>query len=298
LKDKFIITLSDIHGSKQYTVSQFIKVIVVWLVVGVVLIFGIGAVVINSLSSKVDGLKSEKLELKKEIDNKEETLKAMDEQLDEVKNLIGIKDEKIYKLEKKKEEEKKSEKEQQERIKSGSRELTDLEYRYLTRLIPNGKPLKFSRISTGFGFRIHPVTKRKQLHSALDLVADIGTKIFAPADGVVVYAGKKRFYGNFLLIRHGLGFSTAYGHLHRIGVKNGDYVKKGQLVALSGNTGRSTGAHLHYEIRYLSKWVDPLYFMRWSRDYYKTTMDKSRAVSWDGLIQSVRDKINHKKEVK
>ena len=288
MKDKFIITLSDIHGSKQYTVSQFIKVILVWFIVGIILIFGIGAIVVSSLSSKVDGLKSEKIELKKEIDNKEETLKAMDEQLGEIKELIGIKDEKIFKLEE--EEEDRVEKEKKS-LNTDGRELTDLEYRYLTRLVPNGKPLKFSRISTGFGFRIHPVTKRKQLHSALDLVANVGTEIVAPADGVVVYAGKKKFYGNFLLIQHGLGFSTAYGHLHRLGVKSGDYVKKGDLVALSGNTGRSTGAHLHYEIRYLQKWVDPLYFIRWSREYYKTTMEKSSAVSWDGLLKSLREKI-------
>lgn len=288
MKNKFIITLSDIHGSKQYTVSQFIKVILVWLVVGVVVIFGIGAIVMNSLSSKVDNLKSEKLELKKEIDDKEEILEAMDEQLNEVKELIGIKDEKIFKLKEK--EEDRVEKESKS-INVDGRELTDLEYKYLTRLIPNGKPLKFSRISTGFGFRIHPVTKRKQLHSALDLVANIGTEILSPADGVVVFAGKKKFYGNFLLIQHGLGFSTAYGHLHRLGVKSGDYVKKGSLVALSGNTGRSTGAHLHYEIRYLQKWVDPLHFMRWSKEYSKTTMEKSSVVSWDKLLNSLREKI-------
>ncbi len=297
MKDKFIITISDINGSKQYTVSQFLKVIVSWIIIIIVIIFAIGAMVVNYLSDHVDKLQKEKIELKKQIEAKTITLQAISEQLIEAENLIGLND--FKERQKQKEIVKKSEqkKEEKQKIEKKDKELdndilTKKEFILLSKLIPNSKPLKYKRISTKFGFRIHPITKRKQFHPADDLTADIGTPIYAPADGVVVYAGKKKFYGYFLLIQHGLGFSTAYGHLHRIGVKSGDYVKKGDLVALSGNTGRSTGPHLHYEIRYLSKWLDPEPFMKsWNYEDYKKVMKKIKQVNWEGLIKSFKDEI-------
>jgi len=310
MKDKFIITISDINGSKQYTLSQFIKVIFSWIVIVVVIVFAIGIMVVNYLSTHVEHLEKDKKELSqqkeiliKEIIKSQETLQSMDEQLKEAKKLIGIepdenstviKDETVADTKVEKKDENLSVKKAKD-----PRDLTAAEYIFLTRLIPNGKPLNYKRISTKFGFRIHPITKRKQLHSANDLAADIGTPIYAPADGVVVYAGKKRFYGNFMLIRHGMGFETAYGHLHSIKVKTGDYVKKGDLVALCGNTGRSTGPHLHYEIRYLSKWLDPEPFMKeWSYKTYKKVMKKNKIVKWNSMIQKVRDEIKTIEEKK
>jgi len=309
MKDKFIITISDIHGSKQYTLSQFIKVVASWVVIAIVLIFLIGGMVMKYLSNHVESLEKDKKELTlqkeiliKEIIKSQETLQSLDEQLKEAKELIGleadenstvIKDVDVYDTyeendikESKKEDENKT-------IDVGvGRNLTKVEYSLLTSLIPNGKPLQYRRISTKFGFRIHPITKRKQLHSALDLAANRGTHIVAPADGVVVYAGKKKYYGNFLLIRHGLGFETAYGHLHYIKVKTGDYVKKGEYVAQCGNTGRSTGSHLHYELRYLSKWLDPEPFMKfWSFETYQDVMKKNKIVKWDSLIKELRKEI-------
>jgi len=291
LKDKFIITLSDINGSKQYTVSQFIKVIAGWVIVAIVIVFAIGSMIVYSLSNHVEKLKKEKIELKQAIQSRTETLEAMNEQLLEAKKLIGLDNPKTKDEVDKKDDI--NEDVNQEKSLSGSYNLTPKEFLFLSKLVPNGKPLDYRRISTRFGFRIHPITKRKQFHPADDLAADLGTPIYAPASGVVVYAGKKKFYGNFLLIRHGLGFATAYGHLHRIGVKSGEYVKKGDLIALCGSTGRSTGPHLHYELRYLSKWLDPEPFMKkWSYKSYNEVMKKNTQVNWGELIKSLREEIN------
>ncbi len=300
MKNKFIITLSDVNGSKQYTVSQFLKVVASWVVIAIVIIFAIGGMIVYSLSGHVDKLKKEKnhlnqekVELKQAIDSRTETLEAMNEQLLEAKKLIGL-DTPKEESEVIEKENKKNQNTTKENISDSTPySLTKKEFLFLSKLVPNGKPLDYRRISTRFGFRIHPITKRKQFHPADDLAADLGTPIYAPASGVVVYAGKKRFYGNFLLIRHGLGFSTAYGHLHRIGVKSGEYVKKGELVALCGNTGRSTGPHVHYELRYLSKWLDPEPFMKkWSYESYKEVMKKNPQVDWAGLIDSLKQEIN------
>lgn len=304
MKNKFIITLSDIHGSKQYTLSQFVKVVASWIFIVIIIALLIGGMIFYSLSNRVDGLKKttnelkkEKIELKQEKDElkkaigvQAETLQSMNEQLVEAEKLIG--------LDSKEDEANVSQTKVQENIEpeildKSKTTLTKKEFKLLSVLIPNKKPLNYRRISTKFGFRIHPITKRRQFHPAVDLATDVGTPIYAPASGVVVYAGKKRFYGNFLLIRHGLGFSTAYGHLHRIGVKNGEYVRKGELVALSGNTGRSTGPHLHYEIRYLTKWLNPEPFMKeWSYKTYKDVMKKNHQVNWNELIKNLKEKIN------
>ena len=300
MKDKFIITLSDVNGSKQYTLSQFIKVIASWIVIAVVITFAIGGMLVYYLSHNVDELNKQKrelvkkqVELKQAIKSRTETLEAMNEQLVEAKKLIGLDEDKeskeVSEVEEVKEVENTKEIKESATNKDG---LTEHEFKLLSRLIPNGKPLEYRRISTKFGFRRHPITKRKQFHPANDLAADLGTPIYAPADGVVVYAGKKKFYGNFLLIRHGFGFATAYGHLHRIGVKTGEYVKKGELVALCGNTGRSTGPHVHYELRYLSKWLDPEPFMKkWSYETYKEVMKKNKQVNWEELIKSLKNRI-------
>lgn len=292
MKDKFIITLSDVHGSKQYTVSQFLKVIAGWIVIAIVITFAIGGMIVYTLSNHVDELKKEKVELKQAIDSRTETLEAMNEQLLEAKKLIGLDSPKEEGEEVKQDENQTKNIQDGVESEAGPYNLSKKEFLFLSNLVPNGKPLDYRRISTRFGFRRHPITKRKQFHPANDLAADLGTPIYAPAGGVVVYAGKKKFYGNFLLIRHGLGFATAYGHLHRIGVKSGEYVKKGQLVALCGNTGRSTGSHVHYELRYLSKWLDPEPFMkRWSYKSYKEVMKKNPQVDWEELIKSLKDEI-------
>ncbi len=103
-------------------------------------------------------------------------------------------------------------------------------------------------ISSRFGYRISPFTGRKEFHRGLDIASHKKTPIIAPADGVVTYAGKKWLMGNMLVIEHGYGMKTRYGHLFKILKKKGERVKRGEIIALMGNTGRSTGPHLHYEV--------------------------------------------------
>lgn len=103
-------------------------------------------------------------------------------------------------------------------------------------------------VSSVFGYRKSPFTNEKEFHSGLDISARTGSPIIAPADGVVSTTGKAGGFGNLLTINHGYGLKTRYGHLSKILVKKGQAVKRGETVALIGNTGRSTGPHLHYEV--------------------------------------------------
>lgn len=104
-------------------------------------------------------------------------------------------------------------------------------------------------VTSDFGQRLDPYTAGRVMHGGLDIAAPHGKEIFSPSDGTVVFAGLEGGYGNVIVIDHGYGIKTRYGHLSRINVKAGERVKRGALIAAVGNTGRSTGPHLHYEVR-------------------------------------------------
>ncbi len=210
----------------------------------------------------------------------------MNEQLSEIETIIGLepnvessfydransaKDKTVLKIEKSR--------------------ITVAQLTILNRSIPNGKPIKYKRITDRFGYRIHPITKKRHHHSGIDMSAKIGTPIYAPADGVVEYAKHKGSYGNYLLINHPFGFKTAYGHLEKFAVKSGDYIAKGDLIGYVGNTGRSTGSHLHYEIRYLHKWLNPDKFLTWSSETYGDVIASEKLVNWAKLMDQIEKRL-------
>lgn len=104
-------------------------------------------------------------------------------------------------------------------------------------------------VTSDYSVRLDPYTGEKMMHEGIDVAAGLGTPVRAPADGTVVFAGQEGGYGHVLVLDHGYGLKTRYGHLSRIDVKVGEKVKRGEFIAAVGNTGRSTGPHLHYEVR-------------------------------------------------
>jgi murein DD-endopeptidase MepM/ murein hydrolase activator NlpD len=122
---------------------------------------------------------------------------------------------------------------------------------------PTLRPLVGGYISSGFGVRRDPFTKRVEAHAGVDITQERGTPVDATAEGQVIYAGQYYSYGKFVVIDHGFGYQTAYGHLSAINVRLGQYVDKGQAIGAVGSTGRSTGPHLHYEVRVNGQPVDP-----------------------------------------
>ena len=117
------------------------------------------------------------------------------------------------------------------------------------------------RIASGFGYRIDPVYKTVKFHAGLDFSAPQGTPIYATANGIVRTAGNlANGYGNHVVINHGYGYETLYGHMYRIKVKNGQKVKRGEIIGWVGNTGKSTAPHCHYEVHKNGTRLDPVYF--------------------------------------
>ncbi len=118
------------------------------------------------------------------------------------------------------------------------------------------------RFTSRFGYRKDPFTRRTKFHDGLDIANTYGTPLYATADGVVTFSGKRSGYGNVIQINHGNGYETVYGHNSKNIVKARDFVKKGQLIGYMGSSGRSTGPHLHYEVRINGKPVNPINYLK------------------------------------
>lgn len=118
-----------------------------------------------------------------------------------------------------------------------------------------------NRIASGFGYRIDPVYKTIKMHAGLDFAAPQGTPIYATADGTVATAGNTgNGYGNHVVIRHGYGYETLYGHMVKVKARSGQAVKRGEIIGWVGSTGKSTGPHCHYEVHKNGNKIDPVYF--------------------------------------
>lgn len=131
----------------------------------------------------------------------------------------------------------------------------------LTKTLPLSKPMKRYYISSGFGHRVDPITHRLTPHRGLDFVGAYQEKVISPSSGKVVLARRFSDYGNAIVIDHGNGVTTRYGHLSKIKVLEGKRVEMGEVIGLQGSTGRSTGSHLHYEVRYKNVPLNPRKFL-------------------------------------
>jgi murein DD-endopeptidase MepM/ murein hydrolase activator NlpD len=127
--------------------------------------------------------------------------------------------------------------------------------------VPSRMPLEGARLTSGYGMRTHPVLGGRRQHAGIDLAAPTGTPIHATADGVIGRADWYSSYGLYISINHGASMETRYAHLSRLAVAAGDNVKKGDLIGYVGSTGRSTGPHLHYEVRVDGVAVNPIPYM-------------------------------------
>lgn len=127
--------------------------------------------------------------------------------------------------------------------------------------VPVGSPVRSSGISSGFGSRWHPILGGSRFHAGIDLPAPAGSQVVSTATGLVIAAGWCGGYGQCVVIDHGGGYTTVYGHLSRIDVQGGQNVGSGQYIGLVGSTGLSTGPHLHYEVRFMERPINPLKFL-------------------------------------
>jgi murein DD-endopeptidase MepM/ murein hydrolase activator NlpD len=140
--------------------------------------------------------------------------------------------------------------------------------------IPSVQPVGKLSFTSNFGIRSDPFRGTAAMHAGVDIPGPVGTPIYATADGMVDHADRQGGYGNMVEIDHGKGIATRYGHLSKILVSDGQKVTRGQLIALMGSTGRSTGPHLHYEVRIDGHAVNPVPFLT-TADYLLAAKDRA-----------------------
>jgi murein DD-endopeptidase MepM/ murein hydrolase activator NlpD len=172
--------------------------------------------------------------------------------------------------------------------------LNDKEKNFIIELLPSGMPSASSRVTSAFGYRVHPIFKDRRFHSGIDFGGTMGIPIRATADGFVEFAGENGGYGNFVLLDHEFGFKSAYGHMKsNLKVKSGSYVKKGDIIGYLGNSGRSTGPHLHYEVKYGQKALDPLGFINLNSHNFEQFISCEREIDW-GVMVTFLSRIQNK----
>ena len=211
------------------------------------------------------------------IDEKTEELVKVSDKIEDLEGIVGI-DKQVYE----------QDLSLMERVDLAS--ITGAQKAFVMQLIPNGAPIRGEyRITASWGSRLHPILRRTHSHTGIDFGMPIGTPIYAPADGVADFTstGYNGGYGIMVKLEHSFGFKTFYAHLSKIVVKRGDFVRRGQLIAYSGNSGRSTGPHLHYEIRYLGRDLNPKPFIEWTMRDYTQIFEKEKNIKWQSLLTMI-----------
>lgn len=126
--------------------------------------------------------------------------------------------------------------------------------------LPLSPPLKGDfRISSPYGYRIHPLSGEKKFHSGVDLAVELATPVYSAGSGTIIFAGRKGGYGRCVIVQHSYGYTSIYAHLSAYYTQKGEKVQQGQVIGFVGSTGKSTGNHLHFEIRKNNRAINPTY---------------------------------------
>ncbi|WP_019615663.1 M23 family metallopeptidase [Psychromonas ossibalaenae] len=305
MKNKSIITISTIYGTRGFHFekwhSQFLKITAaVFLLVILAVAFNLSYLTqkVDQVSAQEDKLKQHSSTLQSTIENLNSENKDLEQDLEYRDSLISDVSTRLDEIEQYLETDSypaslSSEKDSSFDLRLNIAAVNSAVRISLLESIPNGAPVKNARLSSRFGYRTHPVTNKKKRHNGLDFAVNTGTPVYATADGVVEIARKSNAgSGNFIRLQHGFGFTSSFSHLSAFKVKNGDFVEKGQLLAKSGNTGLSSGPHLHYEVRFIGRALDPLSFVKWDNNNFDSIFEKEKAVKWEFLVKKVERQIS------
>ncbi|HED6756905.1 TPA: M23 family metallopeptidase [Campylobacter coli] len=287
IKNKFTITITDVNGSRHFYLNQIIKKIVLYVVAFIFLFLVFSGFYIKYLDSKLSDIstkreelleKSKELELantqmQKSIEEKAQQYAAIEDKIASFEEALGLEAENNLTI--------------TDRL--DNLKLTNEQQVGILGQIPNGWPIENKGITGKFGWREHPLLQRREFHPGIDLRAAVGTPIYAPASGVIEFSGySNNGYGYNVILLHNFGFKTVFAHMQRKDVvKAGQFVNKGQLIGYTGNTGLSTGPHLHYEVRFINKTLEPLYFLDLERKNMNDFFNQERRVPWQSLIKAV-----------
>ncbi|PSW06232.1 M23 family metallopeptidase [Photobacterium lipolyticum] len=291
MKDQLVISVSNINGSRHFQFGKFFKRNLAAASLCIAMTIIVTAFVINylvveigqsrqsqqqlnaqsdQLASEITQLEGFRRTLQQDLAERNDELEQVTGRVGDLEQALGIESENELPL--------------NDRLDTAA--VNSVVRLSMLQLIPNGSPIKYQRMSSGFGKRVHPVKGQKLRHLGIDLSAKTGTPVRAPADGVVeLVRPSKKGYGNLIKIIHAYGFMTLYAHLDSFNVKSGDFIHKGDIIARTGNSGISTGPHLHYEVRFLGRALNPKSFIDWDSANFEVLFDHERSIRWDSLVK-------------
>ncbi len=293
MNDHFTVTIHDDNGVKQFNLHKFVKRAMLYAALFIAVVAFTGIATILYLNANVQAIEKNIIEVKasysalqkknatlnqnikenqRVLITKKNELDELSESLSEIESMIGLSTDLNVTLE--------------ERV--NATKLNAEHRTTLLQFIPNGSPIEYKGITSKYGYRTHPVLNRKEFHRGSDMKAKKNTPVYATADGIVEWAGlhKSSGYGRLIILEHNYGFKSYFGHLNKIVVKSNKFVKKGDLIGYTGNTGMSSGPHLHYEIKYIHKTVNPFWFIKWTVENYDEIFQKEKKIPWQSLIKA------------
>ncbi|MDF1882654.1 M23 family metallopeptidase [Sulfurimonas sp. SAG-AH-194-C21] len=293
MNNHFTVTIHDDNGVKQFNVHRFVKKALLYASVFVLsmVFIAMGTILylnnsVEAIELKRDGvlqaykeIKATNLILEKSmqltndsLDKKKKELIELSDSLSEIEVLIGLKPMAESSIE--------------ERV--SATKIDSQQRAVLMKLIPNGSPIEYHGITSRYGYRTHPTLNKREFHRGSDMKAAMNTAVYAPADAIVEWSGfhKRSGFGRLIILEHSYGFKTYYGHLNKTVVKSGVFVKKGTLIGYTGNTGMSNGPHLHYEIRFIHRNVNPFWFIKWTQKNYDEIFQKEKKIPWQSLLMA------------
>ena len=298
MKENLVISVSSISGTRHFQLGKWYRhclkgfgylALVGVLTAGSVIYYLVNEVDFAklkqrelenrsmSLNEEVSSLQELRDSLQSDLLEREEKMQTVSDRLGDLEKVLGVEDDANEKIE--------------SRLDTAA--ITSSVRVVMLNQIPNGKPVKEGRISSGYGKRVHPVTGKVKFHRGQDFAVNVGTAIYAPADGVVeVTRPSNQGSGNYLRLQHSFGFTSSYSHMSKFKVHMGDFVQKGDLIGYSGNTGLTSGPHLHYEIRFVGRSLDPKPFVDWGLNDFDTIFTKIRGVRWESLVSKVEQRVS------
>lgn len=290
VQDKLLISIADENGMKQFCMS---KQTTKFIFIGVLLAFGlvlISVIFMKLLMSEVNYIVTQKKDrlssyhttyqknamLKSLIQEKSTELSQVNNKIEELESIVSIQEG------------------------NSTKDFKPIDISNISKdhkmlilsLIPNGNPVKSFRGKISVSNRAHPLTYKKGVESGVDYLVDKGTPIYASADGVVVLTQEngKTGFGNLIKIAHSFGFSSMYAHLNTLEVKKGDFIQKGQLIGYSGDSGRSEGSRLYYELGFLDHNLNPFDYANWNLDNFEVVLkNDGSGIDWQNLIWAMED---------
>ena len=298
------ISVSNIKGTKHFRVSQQRKRLLLAIIISVImtlfLTIAIGSYLLyrqsdilasnrstisnlietkEFLTDEISEQYLQNIELAAQLEDQANSFNMLYQRVDDVESVLGLQDDKT-------DSDNINQRLDIAAINSATRTI-------MQQMIPSISPMSYQRISSSYGRRTDPVTGQKKVkHAGIDLTCKVGEKVYAPADGVVEWPRKSnKGYGNLLKIRHAFGFMSLYAHLDKFEVKMGQFVKQGDLIARCGNSGKSTGPHLHYEVRFLGNTLQPRTFMKWKESDFNSLLEREPRIRWSSLVSMVNSMV-------